>query len=68
MVVVLSNLDNEDYKPFWPSATNGQMIWDSGYNQVTLSVLSEDDYVPKTMHIRLEVIITMNYLLIYYVI
>ena len=64
VVVVLSNLDNEDYKPFWPFATNGQMIWDSGYNQVTLSVLSEDDYVPKTICIRLEVTISTKYSLI----
>ena len=55
VIVVLTNLDNHDYRPFWPTDTNGQMMWDAGYSQFTVSLISQDDFSPLTVHLRLEV-------------
>ena len=55
VIVVLTNLDNHDYRPFWPSSTNGQMMWDAGFSQFTISLLSQDDFLPRTVRLRLEV-------------
>ena len=55
VIVVLTNLDNQDYQPFWPAGTNGEMMWAGGYRQYTVSVISQDDFLPRTVHLRLEV-------------
>ena len=55
VIVVLTNLDNHDYRPFWPAGTNGQMMWDTGHSQFTVSLISQDDFLPRTVHLRLEV-------------
>ena len=39
MVVVLTNLDAKDYRPFWPNRP-GTMMWDCGYSQFTVSLVS----------------------------
>ena len=55
VIVVLTNLDNHDYRPFWPAGTNGQMMWDAGHSQFTVSLVSQDDLFPRTVHLKLEV-------------
>ena len=40
---------------FWPAGTNGQMMWDAGYSQFTVSLISQDDFFPRTVHLKLEV-------------
>ena len=55
VIVVLTNLDNHDYRPFWPASTNGQMMWDAGYSQFTVSLVSQDDFLPRTVRLKLEV-------------
>ena len=55
VIVVLTNLDNHDYRPFWPASANGQMMWDAGYSQFAVSLISQDDFSPRTVRLRLEV-------------
>ena len=55
VMVVLTNLDNHDYRPFWPAGTNGQMMWDAGHSQYTVSLISQDEFLPRTVRLRLEV-------------
>ena len=55
VMVVLTNLDNEDYRPFWPTSYGSEMMWDSGYSQYTVSLLEIDDFSPRTIRLRLEV-------------
>ena len=55
VIVVLTNLDNHDYRPFWPASTNGQMMWDAGFSQFTVSLVSQDELLPRTVRLRLEV-------------
>ena len=47
VIVVLSNLDNQDYSAFWPLSTSTPIMWDAGYSQVTVSVISQDDFLPR---------------------
>ena len=65
VVVVLTDLDNQDYKPFWPAGTNGQMVWDAGYSQYTVSLVSQDEFLPTTVHLRLEVTNILNLVNLY---
>ena len=54
VIVVLSNLDAEDYRPFWPDRAGSSMMWDAGYSQFTVSLLSQDEFLPRTIKLRLE--------------
>ena len=54
VVVVLTNLDNQDYRPFWPDRPGTSMMWDCGYSQFTVSLVSQDDFMPRTIRLRLE--------------
>ena len=54
MVVVLTNLDAQDYRPFWPDRPGTSMMWDCGYSQFTVSLISQDDFMPRTIRLRLE--------------
>ena len=47
VIVVLSNLDNQDYSAFWPLSPSTPIMWDAGYSQVTVSVISQDDFLPR---------------------
>ena len=31
-MVVLTSLDNDDYRPFWPTSFGSEMMWDAGRN------------------------------------
>ena len=37
VIVVLTNLDNQDYRPFWPDRPGTSLMWDCGYSQYTVS-------------------------------
>lgn len=57
VVVVLTNLDAQDYRdyrPFWPDIPGTSMMWDCGYSQFTVSLVSQDDFMPRTIRLRLE--------------
>ena len=54
VLVVLTNLDNQDYRPFWPDRPGTSMMWDCGYSQFNVSLLSQDDFLPRTIRLRLE--------------
>ena len=54
VVVVLTNLDAQDYRPFWPDRPGTSMMWDCGYSQFTVSLISQDDFMPRTIRLRLE--------------
>ena len=54
VVVVLTSLDNCDYRPFWPASTNGQMTWDTGFPQYTVDLSSQDQF-SCTSRLRLQV-------------
>jgi len=53
-MVVLTSLDNDDYRPFWPTSFGSEMMWDAGYSQFTVSLLAMDEYFPRTIRLRLE--------------
>ena len=55
VIVVLTNLDNQDYRPFWPDRPGTSMMWDCGYQQFTVSLLQQDEFLPRTIRLRLEV-------------
>ena len=55
VIVVLTNLDNQDYRPFWPDRPGTSMMWDCGYSQYTVSLISQDEFMPRTIRLRLEV-------------
>ena len=54
VLVVLTNLDAQDYRPFWPDRPGTSMMWDCGYSQATVSLVSQDDFMPRTIRLRLE--------------
>ena len=37
VVVVLTNLDAQDYRPFWPNSSASAMMWDGPAGQYTVS-------------------------------
>ena len=45
---MLSNLDNQDYTAFWPASPSLPIMWDAGYSQYTVSLLSQDDFLPRS--------------------
>ena len=55
VIVVLSPLDNEECSTFWPSSPGSQMMWDVGFNQYTVSLVTQDEYQPRTIRLQLEV-------------
>ena len=55
VIVVLSPLDNEECSSFWPSSPGSQMMWDVGFNQYTVSLVTQDEYQPRTIRLQLEV-------------
>ena len=52
MIVVLSNLDNQDYPAFWPTQAGAPIVWESGYSSCSLSVVTQDDFLPRSDYIR----------------
>ena len=57
VVVVLTNLDTQDYRDyrlFWPDIPGTNMMWDCGYSQFTVSLVSQDDFMPRAIRLRLE--------------
>ena len=47
MIVVLSNLDNQDYPAFWPTSPSTPIMWDAGYSQYTVTITSQDEFLPR---------------------
>merc|ERR1712004_296829 len=54
VIVVLSNLDNQDYPAFWPTSPSTPIMWDAGYSQYTVTITSQDEFLPRTIKLRLE--------------
>ena len=50
VIVVLSNLDNQDYPAFWPTSPGTPMVCESPYSSSTLSVITQDDFLPRSVH------------------
>ena len=44
----------QDYRPFWPDRPGTSLMWDCGYSQYTVSLLAQDEFVPRTIRLRLE--------------
>ena len=53
VIVVLTNLDNQDYRPFWPDRPGSSMMWDCGYSQYTVSLMDQDEFLPRTIRLLL---------------
>ena len=47
VIVVLSNLDNQDYPAFWPTSPSTPIMWDAGYSQYTVTITSQDEFLPR---------------------
>ena len=44
----------QDYRPFWPDRPGTSLMWDCGYSQYTVSLLAQDEFMPRTIRLRLE--------------
>jgi hypothetical protein len=42
-------------RPFWPVSYGSELMWDAGYSQFNVSLISMDDFTPRTIRLRLEV-------------
>jgi hypothetical protein len=42
-------------RPFWPVSYGSELMWDAGYSQFNVSLISMDDFMPRTIRLRLEV-------------
>ena len=47
VIVVLSNLDNQDYPAFWPTSPSTPIMWDAGYSQYTVTITCQDEFLPR---------------------
>jgi hypothetical protein len=59
---------NVAFRPFWPVSYGSELMWDAGYSQFNVSLISMDDFTPRTIRLRLEVRhgFVLYYLLISY--
>ena len=55
VIVVLSNLDNQDYPAFWPTSPSTPIMWDAGYSQYTVTITCQDEFLPRWFQIILMV-------------
>jgi hypothetical protein len=42
-------------RPFWPVSYGSELMWDAGYSQFNVSLISMDEFTPRTIRLRLEV-------------